>query len=153
MADPQNPTPDNAMDNAKDNTLDSAADNANAAMHAQAADEPHAEDSLSAATTDSRYVPPTKKTSKIRTIIIALIILGLIGLVAWGLIKDKRETRNEPVTIQGHMEVEQTPVAAKVAGRIANIYVKEGDEISVGTRLIDMDSPEINAKEIGRAHV
>ena len=146
MADPQNPTPDNAMDNAKDNTLDSAADNANAAMHAQAADEPHAEDSLSAATTDSRYVPPTKKTSKIRTIIIALIILGLIGLVAWGLIKDKRETRNEPVTIQGHMEVEQTPVAAKVAGRIANIYVKEGDEISVGTRLIDMDSPEINAK-------
>ena len=142
MADPQNPTPDNA----KDNTLDSAADNANAAMNAQAADEPHAEDSLSAATTDSRYVPPTKKPSKIRTIIIALIILGLIGLVAWGLIKDKRETRSEPVTIQGHMEVEQTPVAAKVAGRIANIYVKEGDEISVGTRLIDMDSPEINAK-------
>ena len=150
MADPQNPTPDNAMDNAKDNaednTLDSAADNANAAMNAQAADEPHAEDSLSAAATNSRYAAPTKKTSKIRTIIIALIILGLIGLVAWGLIKDKRETRNEPVTIQGHMEVEQTPVAAKVAGRIANIYVKEGDEISVGTRLIDMDSPEINAK-------
>ena len=146
MADPQNPTPDNAMDNAKDNTLDSAADNANAAMNAQAADEPHAEDSLSAAATDSRYVPPTKKPSKIRTIIIALIILGLIGLVAWGLIKDKRETRSAPVTIQGHMEVEQTPVAAKVAGRIANIYVKEGDEISVGTRLIDMDSPEINAK-------
>ena len=154
MADPQNPTPDNAMDNAKDNakdnTLDSAADNANAAMNAQAAqaaDEPHAEDSLAAATTDSRYMPPTKKPSKIRTIIIALIILGLIGLVAsWGLIKDKRETRSAPVTIQGHMEVEQTPVAAKVAGRIANIYVKEGDEISVGTRLIDMDSPEINAK-------
>ena len=150
MADPQNPTPDNAMDNAKDNakdnTLDSAADNANAAMNAQAADEPHAEDSLAAAATDSRYAAPTKKPSKIRTIIIALIILGLIGLVAWGLIKDKRETRSAPVTIQGHMEVEQTPVAAKVAGRIANIYVKEGDEISVGTRLIDMDSPEINAK-------
>lgn len=146
MADPQNPTPDNAMDNAKDNTLDSAADNANTAINAQAADAPHAEDSLSATATDSRYVPPTKKPSKIRTIIIALIILGLIGLVAWGLIKDKRETRSAPVTIQGHMEVEQTPVAAKVAGRIANIYVKEGDEISVGTRLIDMDSPEINAK-------
>ena len=55
----------------------------NAAMNAQTADEPHAEDSLSAAATDNRYVPPTK-TSKIRTIIIALIILGLIGLVAWG---------------------------------------------------------------------
>ena len=37
MADPQNPTPDNAKGN--DNTLDSAADNANAAMNAQVADE------------------------------------------------------------------------------------------------------------------
>lgn len=92
------------------------------------------------------YVPPPKKPSKIRTIIIALIILALIGLVAWGLIKDKRETVSEPVTLQGHMEVAQTPIAAKVAGRVANIYVKEGDDIRVGTRLIDMDSPEINAK-------
>ena len=76
MADPQNPTPDNAMDNAKDNTLDSAADNANAAMNAQAADEPHAEDSLSAAATDSRYVPPNKKPNKIRTIINRFLISG-----------------------------------------------------------------------------
>ena len=79
MADPQNSTPDNAKGN--DNTLDSAADNANAAMHAQAADEPHAEDSLSAAATDSRYVPPTKKPSKIRTIVIALIILDRKSVV------------------------------------------------------------------------
>lgn len=115
MADPQNPTPDNA-----DNDI-------------------HADSEIT-------YVPPTKKPSKIRALIIALIILALIGLVAWGLIKDKRATVSEPVTIQGHMEVEQTPIAAKVAGRVANIYVKEGDDIRVGTRLIDMDSPEINAK-------
>ena len=58
MADPQNQHQTMLKDN--DNTLDSAADNANAAMNAQAADEPHAEDSLSAAATDSRYAPPTK---------------------------------------------------------------------------------------------
>ena len=44
------------------------------------------------------------------------------------------------------MDVAQTPVAAKVAGRISHIHVKEGDIIQIGTPLIDMDSPEINAK-------
>ena len=43
------------------------------------------------------------------------------------------------------MEVKQTPVAAKVAGRIANIYVKEGDEISVGTAWLIWIA-QINAK-------
>ena len=44
------------------------------------------------------------------------------------------------------MEVKQTPVAAKVAGRIANIYIKEAMKLASVHALIDMDSPEINAK-------
>lgn len=139
MADPQHPTPDNA-----DNIGSSSE---HESIMTQAATEPRlTAESSASANTDINYTPPKKKTNKIRTLIIAAIILGLIGLVAWGLIKDKRETVSEPMTIQGHIEVAQTPIAAKVAGRIANIYVKEGDDIKIGTRLIEMDSPEINAK-------
>lgn len=139
MADPQYPTPDNADSSGPSSEHES--------IMTQAAAEPRlTAESSASVNTDINYTPPTKKPNKIRTIIIVAIILGLIGLVAWGLIKDKRETVSEPITIQGHMEVAQTPIAAKVAGRIANIYVKEGDDIKIGTRLIDMDSPEINAK-------
>lgn len=139
MADPQHPTPDNA------DSIGSSSEHES--IMTQAATEPRlTAESSASANTDINYTPPKKKPNKIRTLIIAAIILGLIGLVAWGLIKDKRETVSEPMTIQGHIEVAQTPIAAKVAGRIANIYVKEGDDIKIGTRLIDMDSPEINAK-------
>ena len=94
----------------------------------------------------TRYRPPKNSAGKIRSIVIGSILLGLIGLVVWGLVKDKRETKSAPITLQGHMDVAQTPVAAKVAGRISHIHVKEGDIIQIGTPLIDMDSPEINAK-------
>lgn len=89
---------------------------------------------------------PAKKPNKIKPIVISLILLGLMGWVVWGLIKDKQAVQTAPTIIQGRVEVEQTPVAAKVAGRIASVHVKEGDTIQVGTPLIDMDSPEINAK-------
>lgn len=104
---------------------------------------------------ESPNYQPSKKPNKIRTLIITLILLGLIGLVVWGLLKDKAEVKSAPTMIQGHIEVEQTPVAAKVAGRISKIHVKEGDTIKVGSPLVDMESPEINAKieeaEAGKA--
>ena len=90
--------------------------------------------------------PSPKKPNHVRRLLITLILLGCIGLVIWGLLKDKAAVQSGPTIIQGHIEVEQTPIAAKVAGRISHIYVKEGDSIKVGTPLIDMDSPEINAK-------
>lgn len=89
---------------------------------------------------------PPKRPNHIRRLLITLILLGCIGLVIWGLLKDKAAVQSAPTLIQGHIEVEQTPVASKVAGRISHIYVKEGDSIKAGTPLIEMDSPEINAK-------
>lgn len=95
------------------------------------------------------YTPikaPSHNDNRNRRLIISLIILALIGFVVWGLIKDKTAVDTAPIVLQGRIEVQQTPIAAKVAGRIAHIHVKEGDDIHIGTPLIDMDSPEINAK-------
>jgi HlyD family secretion protein len=44
------------------------------------------------------------------------------------------------------MEARETDIAAKVPGRIAQVLVTEGDRVQVGTPLIRMDSPEVNAK-------
>ncbi|WP_420230396.1 HlyD family secretion protein [Psychrobacter sp. ER1] len=42
--------------------------------------------------------------------------------------------------------MQQTSIAAKVPGRIAQIMVTEGDTVTAGQQLVEMDSPEINAK-------
>ena len=69
-----------------------------------------------------------------------VIVAGLLG---WGL---WRASQPAPEFFQGQMEARETDIAAKVPGRIAQVLVKEGDRVEVGTPLIRMDSPEVNAK-------
>jgi HlyD family secretion protein len=45
------------------------------------------------------------------------------------------------------MEARETDIAPKVTGRIAQILVKEGDRIEVGSLLLRIDSPEIAARQ------
>ena len=90
--------------------------------------------------------PPPKAKAKSPKLIILLIILGLIAWVVWGLVRDKQQTNNAPTVIQGQIEVEQIPVASKVAGRVMTISVKESDNVAGNDPLINMSTPEIDAK-------
>lgn len=88
-----------------------------------------------------------KKPSPImlRNIIITLFAVGVIALIIYGLNKSKQSTE-KPIVVQGQMEMQSTAIAAKVPGRISNIMVTEGDTVTAGQQLIEMDSPEITAK-------
>lgn len=112
------------------------------------------EDKQSTSDTDEiEHVIPTyerKKTpdnkSIIKKIILVLVIIGVLALIAYGLLQSQRASTPQVVTFQGQMQMQQTSIAAKVPGRIATILVTEGDKVSQGQALIEMDSPEINAK-------
>lgn len=69
--------------------------------------------------------------------------VGLICLLAYGF---WRASAPPPLYFQGQMEARETDIAAKIAGRIAAVLVSEGDRVEVGTPLIRMDSPEVEAK-------
>ena len=71
---------------------------------------------------------------------LAVVIVGFLGYGLW------RASQPAPEVFQGRMEARETDIAAKVPGRIAQVLVREGDVVQVGTPLIRMDSPEINAK-------
>lgn len=92
--------------------------------------------------------PPRPKNQKLnpKMLLVALIVIGLIGFVVYGLLKSQRHSQPDAVTLQGQMEMQQTSIAAKVPGRISKIFVMEGDTVTVGQQLIEMDSPEITAK-------
>ena len=86
------------------------------------------------------------KSTKIKKAILALVILVILGVIAYGLYKSNQHSEPQIITLQGQMQMQQTSIAAKVPGRIAKILVTEGDAVTVGQQLIEMDSPEINAK-------
>lgn len=71
---------------------------------------------------------------------LAATLLGFVGYGLW------RVSQPAPEVFQGQMEALETDIASKVPGRIAQVLVKEGDVVQVGTPLIRMDSPEVNAK-------
>lgn len=72
-----------------------------------------------------------------------LLIVAVLATIAYGL---WRAAQPQPVILQGQMEAQETDIAPKVAGRIAEIFVREGEQIQPGARLFRMDSPEIAAK-------
>lgn len=82
----------------------------------------------------------TMQTKKLGLGALAVVIIGFLGYGLW------RASQPAPEVLQGQMEARETDIAAKVPGRIAQVLVREGDAVQVGTPLIRMDSPEINAK-------
>lgn len=96
--------------------------------------------------TYKRHAEKADKSAMIKKALLALFVLIVLGVIAYGLYKSNQHSEPEVVTLQGQMQMQQTSIAAKVPGRIAKILVTEGDAVTVGQQLIEMDSPEINAK-------
>ena len=80
------------------------------------------------------------KKKQITALILVAVILLVVILGVW------LSSRKQPLVIQGQMDAQQTDIAAKVSGRIGQILVQEGQDVEVGTPLIEMNSPEIQAK-------
>ena len=93
-----------------------------------------------------RHAAKNHAPGVIKKIIVALLIIMILGAIGYGLLKSKQHNTPDVVTFEGQLQMQQTAIAAKVPGRIAQILVTEGDMVTIGQQLIKMDSPEINAK-------
>lgn len=80
---------------------------------------------------------------QLKSVVVGAAALSVVGFLGYGL---WRASQPAPEVFQGQMEARETDVAAKVPGRIAQLLVKEGDVVEVGTPLMRMDSPEVDAK-------
>ena len=134
------------------NESDTDSDNA---KKLEPSDTPHNEQASLKADTDVEEITTpayirsqakAKKSPLIKKFIITIIVIIVLGVIAYGLFKSNQHNEPEFITFQGQMQMQQTSIAAKVPGRIAQILVTEGDNVTVGQQLIEMDSPEINAK-------
>jgi HlyD family secretion protein len=69
--------------------------------------------------------------------------VAVLVFVVWGF---WRAAQPPAVYFQGQMEARESDIAAKVTARIAKLHVKEGQKIQAGDLLLEMDSPEVQAK-------
>ncbi len=102
---------------------------------------PHSDDGL-ARHADAPIVRTAGSSTK-AAVLGALAFVLVAAFVGFGLWKASQPA---PDVFQGQMEALETDIAPKVTARIAQVLVKEGDQIAVGTPLIRMDSPEVTAK-------
>ena len=73
-----------------------------------------------------------------------LVAAGLVGYTAWFFLNPA------PLTIQGEVDARYINVAGKIPGRILTVHVKKGDRVRKGQLLVELSSPEIQAK-LGQA--
>lgn len=80
--------------------------------------------------------------------IAAVIATGLIGMVAWPLWSQSRQPAGGANFARGNgrLEAKEIDVAAKFAGKLATVTVREGDEVCAGQELARIDTPVLEAQ-------
>ena len=80
-------------------------------------------------------------------IVIALLVLLIAGSAIWYfLIRTPAEPQNV-IKLSGRIEGDDTTVSTKVAGRIREIQVREGDQVKAGQVIAVIDDEQIQARE------
>lgn len=81
-----------------------------------------------------------KKRNIAEPLVGLVILLLLVGGLTWFYHRPQEEI------IQGEVEATQVDLAAKIAGRVSEVLVKEGESVEAGRRLLTFESPELKAK-------
>ncbi len=85
-----------------------------------------------------------QKNKGLIKVVIAIIIVLLLGLIAYGLWKAYQPKQ---VEVLGRVEAETLHISTKVPSRIEQVYVTEGQKVKKGQELVLLVSPEIQAKK------
>ncbi|MBN1989905.1 MAG: efflux RND transporter periplasmic adaptor subunit [Bacteroidales bacterium] len=80
------------------------------------------------------------KNSSVIIGVVIIVFVALLSVIGWFAFKPA------PVLIQGQVEATEVKVATKIAGRIVKKHVKLGAQVKAGDMLIELSSPEIDAK-------
>ena len=81
-----------------------------------------------------------KDKSLILTIVVILIILAALAIVGFLCLKPG------PDTVQGQGEATEVRISGKLPGRVAEIFVEEGQKVKAGDTLVRISSSLIEAK-------
>ena len=81
-----------------------------------------------------------KKSNVIGLTIGIVVVIVAVSLICWFAIKPV------PNFIQGEVEATSVKISSKVPGRIEQMDVKEGQQVTKGQQLFMLSTPEVQAK-------
>lgn len=90
---------------------------------------------------DSKPAPQRSIATTVPAIIVGLVIFVVAALSVWFL------ARGEPLLVQGEVDATRFDIAARVDGRVAEIPVARGQNVTAGAVLVKIDNPETFAKK------
>jgi HlyD family secretion protein len=82
-----------------------------------------------------------------RIVIVAALVLGLVGFAGWRFLLAPSAVPPGVIAVSGRIEGDDSAVAAKTAGRIREIIVREGDPVEEGQVIAVLDDEQIRARE------
>lgn len=85
-----------------------------------------------------------KKRAKI---IVALLVLTIAAGAVWYFLIRKPAGPQNVIKVSGRIEGDDATVAAKIAGRIREIHVREGDRVKAGQVIAVIDDEQVRARE------
>ncbi|WP_309680664.1 efflux RND transporter periplasmic adaptor subunit [Polaromonas sp.] len=85
-------------------------------------------------------MPQKTALKPVAAAVAGVLLVALIGYGFW------RASQPPPEVFQGQMEATETDIAPKVTARIAQVLVREGEQVVAGATLMRTDSPEVTAK-------
>lgn len=80
------------------------------------------------------------QNSMAAAIIVALSVLGIVGLSLWYLVQP------QPLLVQGEADATRVDIAARIDGRVGQRPVSRGDNVTAGEVLVAIDNPELLTK-------
>jgi multidrug resistance efflux pump len=75
-----------------------------------------------------------------------IVPIAVIALVAAGLLLASRWQRTPP-KVSGFIEADEIRLGSRVGGRVAKVFVEEGDRVSAGTTLVELEPFDLLARE------
>jgi len=85
----------------------------------------------------------SKRSLRIPLILLVLLIAGALG---WWFFLRKPPVPQNLIPLSGRIESDDSAVAVKVAGRIQEITVREGDKVTAGQVIARLDDAQLRAR-------
>ena len=87
------------------------------------------------------------RAAKLKKVVIALVAISLTGSSVWYFLIRKPADPKNVIKVSGRIEGDDATVSTKIAGRIREIQVREGDQVKVGQVIATIDDDQVNARE------
>lgn len=96
---------------------------------------------------DSKQNKTNGAAKKRAKVIVALLVLTIAAGAVWYFLIRTPAGPQNVIKVSGRIEGDDATVAAKIAGRIREIHVREGDQVKAGQVIALIDDEQVRARE------